>query len=67
MSPGKIFEVNITIFFVHHDIEDGLNFLQANFGVNKIVKIMMEVGVQYSLPLANLFFNLKNPNRLISI
>ena len=42
------------IFFLDRHVEDGLNFRQANFGVNKIAKIIVRP--------ANLLFNLKNPN-----
>ena len=44
----KSYQEKQLIFFLYHRVEDGLNFLQADFGVNKIAKII--VGAEYSLP-----------------
>ena len=46
----KSYQEKQLIFFLYHRVEDGLNFLQADFGVNKIAKIMVGVWVQFSLP-----------------
>ena len=45
----KSYQEKQLIFFLYHRVDDGLNFLQADFGVMKIPKVVMEVGVQYSL------------------
>ena len=44
----KSYQEKQLIFFLYHRVEDGLNFLQADFGVNKIAKIM--VGSGYNTP-----------------
>ena len=49
-------------FFLHHRVEEVLNFLQSNFALSKIAKIMVRVECQYSLTPANVLFNLENPN-----
>ena len=46
----KSYQEKQLIFFLYHRVEDGLNFLQADFGVNKIAKITAGMRVQYSLP-----------------
>ena len=50
MLPRKLVLTKILDFFLYHQVEDGLNFLQANFGVNKIAKIMVGLRVQDSFP-----------------
>ena len=45
----KSYQEKQLILFLYHRVEDGLNFLQADFGVMEIAKVVMEVAVQYSL------------------
>ena len=39
----KLATANKKTFFLYHSVEDGLKFLQDDFGTNKIAKIMVEV------------------------
>ena len=49
--PGKLAIANKNNhFFLYHSVGDGLNFLQADFGINKTAKILAGLGVQYSIP-----------------
>ena len=50
------------ILFLYHQVEDGFNFLQAGFGVNKIAKLWWGWGSETPSSTANLLLNFKNPN-----